>query len=384
MAELSADVAIVGGGPAGAAVACRLAGAGRRIVLLERAREPRHKVCGEFVSFEAAHHLATLGSIRDPLGHLGAVPIGQVRLVARATQATVSLPFPAWGLSRLRLDAWLLHEAERAGADVRRGWTVQGIAADGTGGMRLATTGGPLAARRVVLATGKHELRGHQRPGSRDALVGLKLHVRLSPSQGRALVRHVELVLFEGGYAGLQQVEGGIANLCLLVTKERFAWSGCDWRRLLLEVPHLKERLVDAAPCWPRPLAICRIPHGYLHRAKSEDDVTPVYRVGDQLAVIPSFTGDGMAMALHTASLAADAILAGRSAASFHAEAVRLLERPVRLASLVSRAGAVLRLQEPIVRACRLAPALVRGIARHTRIPGAIPEVRSAAGARAG
>lgn len=375
---MTPEIAILGGGLAGAATACRLARAGREVALFEREPAPRHKVCGEFVSIEAARHLRALASGDDPMAALGAALIERVRLVAGRAEATAALPFPAFGLSRRRLDAWLLAEAERAGATVRRGLAVQGLAAEG-GGVRLATGRGPLRAARAVLATGKHELRGHARGAPTNGLIGLKLHVRLAAAQDRLLAGHVELALFAGGYAGLQHVEGGVANLCLLVGKARFARTGRDWRRLVAEVPHLATRLAGANPCWPRPLAVYRVPYGYLHRDGGGS--APAYRVGDQLAVIPSFTGDGMAMALHGAALAAEAILSGRPPAAFHAEAARLFARPVRLASLVAKAGAVPWLQGPLARLCGLAPALVAGIARGTRIPGTLGKEKGEADA---
>ncbi len=354
------DVAIAGGGPAGAAAACHLARAGRRVVLLERERQPHHKVCGEFVSVEAERHLASLGD----RALLGAAPIERVRLVHRRTEATAPLPFPAWGLSRRRLDAWLLDQAERDGVAVRRGRLAHTLAADGAG-VRLETPGGPVVAGAALLATGKHELRGRRRQGRGSDLIGLKLHLRLAEAQRRALARHVELVLFEGGYAGLQLVEDGLANLCLLVGKDRFAELARDWRRLVLSVPHLARRLDGADACWPRPLAIYGMPYGYLHRA---DDGGAVYRVGDQVAVIPSFTGDGMAMALHSGAAAAGAIVAGRPPAAFHRDVAGVFRPSVRLATLVSSAAARAWLQGPLAAVCRLAPGLMGGIASRTRV----------------
>lgn len=388
------DVAIAGGGLGGAAAACRLAEAGRRVVLVEREAAPaRHKVCGEFLSVEAQQHLERLGL--GPAGTtpvpLGGAPIDRVRLVHGSARAETDLPFPAWGLSRHRLDAWLLAQAERRGVAVRRGRAVQDLRADGAG-VRLATAGGEtaLAADAVILATGKHELRGHRRVGAPGSdLIGLKIHLRLAAVEGQALHRHVELVLFDGGYAGLQPVEDGLANLCLLVTKARFAALGRDWRRLVAAVPHLARRLDGADPCWPRPLAVYKVPYGYLHDVDAdasadaaEGRAAPVYRVGDQVAVIPSFTGDGMAIALRSAELAADAILAGRPAASFHREAVRVFAPPLRAAGLVAAAGGRPWSQAAVVAACRLAPGLLTAVARHTRIehtppvppsPGAAP-----------
>ena len=68
---------IVGGGLAGASAACILADAGRPTLLIERDPEPRHKVCGEFLSIEAQTYLADLSLDLD---RLGASRISRIRL----------------------------------------------------------------------------------------------------------------------------------------------------------------------------------------------------------------------------------------------------------------------------------------------------------------
>ena len=85
-------------------------------------------------------------------------------------------------------------------------------------------------------------------------------------------------MLFSGGYAGLQPVEGGIANQCLLVDRDRFAALGRDWRALVAGVPHLAGRLTGARVRHARPLAVAGMPYGWI-----TDDAAwgPVYRLGD-------------------------------------------------------------------------------------------------------
>ena len=102
------DVVIVGGGPAGAAAACILASAERPVLLIERDAEPRHKVCGEFLSIEAQTYLAHLGIDLDALG---ASRISRLRLARERRLTEVGLPFTARGLSRRVLDDALLQRA---------------------------------------------------------------------------------------------------------------------------------------------------------------------------------------------------------------------------------------------------------------------------------
>ncbi len=350
---------IVGGGPAGAAAACRLAAA-RRVTLLERERGPAHKVCGEFISGEALAELAGLGV--DAMA-LGAAPIGAIRLVHRGRAAESGLPFRAAGLSRRRLDEALLARAAALGVTVHRGVRVRGA---GPGEVR--TDAGPLPAPTLLLATGKHDLHGLARQPRREPerLIGFKLHLRLRPAQQAALAGHVELVLFEGGYAGLQLVEDGVANLCLLADHAR---CGGNWHALLAglerEDAHLARRLDGAVPAWDRPLSIFRVPYGFVHHGPEQDGV---FRLGDQAAVIPSFCGDGMAIALHSAHLAARVVLAGGAAADYHGAIRRAAGPPVRLAHRAYRLTRSRAVRDLAVGAARRWPSLLRQAALWTRV----------------
>ncbi|MEO8874470.1 MAG: FAD-dependent monooxygenase, partial [Polyangiaceae bacterium] len=96
---------VIGGGPAGGALATRLALAGRDVVLCERELGPTDKVCGEFLSREAGLYLASLGVSLDALG---AVTIDTLRLTHRDHVAVTKLPFTALSISRRVLDEALL------------------------------------------------------------------------------------------------------------------------------------------------------------------------------------------------------------------------------------------------------------------------------------
>ncbi len=358
---MSWDAVVVGGGLAGSAAAGRLAMAGRRVVLIERERGPHDKVCGEFLSGEAEEELAALDL---HLARHGAAPITAVRLVAGRTVAAADLPFAAWGLSRRRLDELLLDDAARRGAVVKRGAAVKVTQSRRRGRAGRDRWRRQLVRCAALLATGKHELRGWRRARVSTS-IGLKLHLHLADSQRRALAGSVELTLFAGGYAGLQLVEDGMANLCLVVSRNRFASLGRDWRRLVAAVPHLTSRLSDARAVQTRPLAVAGMPYGWLAEG---DAGAPVYRLGDQAAVIPSFTGDGMAMALRSARYAADAIAAGQSASDFQFALTQAFRRPVRLAGLLATLTQAPATQHLLAMAGRFAPGLLARIAAGTRL----------------
>jgi flavin-dependent dehydrogenase len=360
------DALVIGGGLAGAALAARLAGAGRDVVLLERESGPHDKVCGEFLSREAVLYLKALGI--DPLV-LGAERIGAVRLASGRRVATIDLPFPALSLSRRTLDAVLLARAESAGAEIRRGTRVTSLDRRADGWRGRVANGEAIEAEAAFLATGKHDLRGWGRPsGMQSDLIGFKMHWRLAAAQARALAGHVELTLFPGGYAGLEAIENGLANLSLLVRRRSFAAIGQDWEALLRAIraqsPLLDERLTGAVASVERPLAVYAIPYGHLARASDGP-----WRLGDQMAVIPSFSGDGMSIALHSARLAADAFLRGQDARTYHRGMARDVGPAVRCATLLSIAavnpvGAAL-----IAAGASLLPDAMAWIAAATRVP---------------
>ena len=217
-------------------------------MLLERESEPRDKICGEFLSTEAQAYLSLVGL---DVSRLGGAPINRVRLIAGRRCVESSLPFTALGLTRRRLDEALLVHAERLGAKVERGVAVRSVQPG-----QLDTSRGSLAAATILLASGKHDVRGARRDNAStlQGMIGFKSYFRLSRPMCDALAGFVEVVLFDGGYAGLQLVEGGVANLCLLVGRARFDAAGRTWPGLLAELarePHLGMRLAEAGGAIP-------------------------------------------------------------------------------------------------------------------------------------
>ncbi|WP_372424001.1 NAD(P)/FAD-dependent oxidoreductase [Salinarimonas chemoclinalis] len=365
------DVLVVGGGLAGAACAIRLAEAGASVVLVERVAGAHDKVCGEFLSAEAASMLGGLG-LADALA--GSPAISRLALVNGTRSAEADLPFVARGLTRARLDEALLARAARAGVDVRRGRAVRALAREG-GGWTARLDGGDLVtAARVVLATGKHDLRGHARPDPADpGLVGLKVHLALAPDAMARLDGRIVLVLFAGGYAGLQRVEGGRANLCLVAPAGRLRAAG-GLPGLIAGLaggtPTLAAIVADARLLGERPRAVARIPYGFVHRPSAADPAG-LLRVGDQAGVVPSFCGDGMAMALYGGLAAANALVAGEEAGSHHARLAAAIGPAIRRARGLERLAAGGLGRAALVAGARLLPAAAAGVAAATRVPEA-------------
>src|SRR5437016_67478 len=121
------DLIVVGAGPAGSAAAITAARAGIRVLLLERGRFPRHKVCGEFVSAES---LGLLSSLLDPQ-HMPllreALLISQTRIFVDGQAVHSPIGLPAASIARIDLDIALWNSAEKSGVEAKQQITVQVI-----------------------------------------------------------------------------------------------------------------------------------------------------------------------------------------------------------------------------------------------------------------
>ena len=147
-----------------------------------------------------------------------------------------------------------------------------------------------------------------------------------------------------------------------------FARAGHRWESFLAKMqqdcPHLAMRLAGAEPLLAKPIAITHIPYGYIRRT-TEDGL---YCIGDQAAVIPSFTGDGISIALHTARCAVAAYLAAEPAPVFQAKLRSALLPQMRLAEFAAD-GLNNALARAVLPFClRVWPGVMRVTARLTRV----------------
>jgi flavin-dependent dehydrogenase len=356
---------IVGGGPSGAAAAISLARGGMAPRLIERTAEAHDIVCGGFLGWDALAALRRLGV--DPVA-LGARPITRLRLVNGRHQVEARLPHTAAGLSRRRLDAALLALAAECGTTVTRGMAVR--SADPERRTIRTQDGEEIACQALLLATGKHELRGLARPlaDRRGTLaVGLRTMLLRTAAREQALAGTIELHLFDGGYAGLLLQEDGSANLCLSVSQARLTAAGGPLP-LLVDIargsPLLAERIgADASQDFA---AIAGVPYGW----RAERTAPGLFRLGDQGAVIASLAGDGIAMALTSGIGAAEALLTRGPAAApdWQRHFRKCSRRPLALAEAL-RHGAERSVSRALLMALlQLAPPLARAAALLTRI----------------
>ena len=316
------DVVIVGAGPAGSACAIRLADRGKKVLLVEKARFPRHKLCGEFVSPECIEHLEELG-IASGLGELSPPELTETRFYARSGR---SLAIPtdwlsksnnhAIGISRSKLDALLLDGARKAGAAVLEHSDVESVVVEnGTlTGMTIKGSGGncfEIRADIAIDATGRSQALTRHFNSHSDAkradLVAFKAHC-----ENACIDQNVcEIYCFGDGYGGCSEVENGVFNVCFVASASRIRELGSD-RKLIFQHSISKNARagavlsdVNTVSDWLT-VAIPRF---------GRNDPVPfsgVFAIGDAAGFIDPFTGSGIALALQTSKLCVDAILSNR------------------------------------------------------------------------
>ena len=150
----SCDIAVIGGGPAGAATAIRAARTGAKVIVFEKGPHGRDKVCGDGLTPRA---VAALNELDIPL--TDAHHIQGLRMIAGNTRRELDWPatsrFPGYGAvwPRRRLDAALIDAATAAGADVRYETEAEPVL-DGDRVVGVRHAGGTVRADLTVAATG--------------------------------------------------------------------------------------------------------------------------------------------------------------------------------------------------------------------------------------
>jgi len=361
------DLIIIGAGPAGTAAAISSARQGASVLLLDRGRFPRHKVCGEFVSAEALGLLAEFLD-REPAGLIKdavQIPRARVFLDGRTLQARVDPP--AASIARFELDVALWQSALSAGVDARQQVTVQSIA--GRGPFRIATNHGEFESRALVNASGRWSnlnLPPAENGVRREKWLGVKAHFA-EPSPEPS----VDLYFFEGGYCGVQPVgvageSGGRVNASAMVR--------ADLASTLPEVfarhPGLRERSRKWSPL-SDPVSTSPL---IFRQPQPERD--GMLMVGDAAGFVDPFVGDGISLALRGGALAAHCLASFFSGEASLFAAARSYGKAYEQSLLpVFRASSTIRrmlflpgsIRKPLLFILERTPAMTEYLVRRTR-----------------
>jgi flavin-dependent dehydrogenase len=313
MAHWDYDVIVVGAGVAGSASAIFLGREGRRVLLLDRATFPRHKVCGEGIMPSGVAILEALGVLPAILEQGGAHVQG-LRFRSRAgTWAQADFPPTANGpargvvVRRYELDNILLQQARATpGVTVREGWVVTSAlerqgAIEGVSGHRVAATKSTETFRApvTVAADGMRSL-FHGRHGIRRAVQrrqrwGISGHVR--GMEGRR--PYIEVLFQRDVEVYLAPLAGDLTLVAILAEKHRMSEFRGNlvghYHEFLQATPGLGERLRRSEVVPP---VGARGPLSFV----VEPVVLPgLFLVGDSAGFLDPITGEGMTLALKSA-----------------------------------------------------------------------------------
>jgi len=316
---VTADLLVVGAGPAGSATATLFARAGLRVALVDRAAFPRDKACSEYMSPEAVRILDRLG-VLSALEAAGGTPLeGTAVTAARGAHLHGEFaraghrPFRPTGLSVSRriLDRMLLEQARAAGAQVLERTAVEDLLYErgGVGGAVLRDADGSRRALRARLTVGADGLRslvarrlGGRRHG-RPRRVAFVAHLAGVEGMGGSAEMHVGT----RGYVGLNPLGGGVTNVALVVPAELAGSARGRAESFFMEglraFPGVAGR-VERARVERRVLAT-----GPFAAWSGRVVAGGAALVGDAADFFDPFTGEGIYCALRGAELLADAAL---------------------------------------------------------------------------
>lgn len=262
-------VRVVGAGPAGSSAALAALAAGADVEIFEKSAFPRHKVCGEFLSPEAARLIEELGLMERFLD-LRPSRLEKMMLVFDGRARTALFPEPAFGLSRFALDHLLLDEAVRRGARLHQQSTQDGD----------------------VIAVGRQDASPKGR-----RLFGFKAHFS-------GPVNNVMELYFLPGYSyvGVSAIENAYTNVCGLAPEDELAAIHFDIDTYVMRHEFLARRLQSLRQVMPW-MKVGPLVFGN----RLEIPASAGYLAGDRLSFTDPFTGSGILTALLTGSLAGNA-----------------------------------------------------------------------------
>lgn len=321
------DVLVIGGGPAGATTAFQLAGAGVGVTLIDRASFPRDKICGESLSPGALSRLRAIGMWTPPtdpstIPSIGGLPIRGMRI--RSPRGITFLgryrgggKSPGLAIRRSVFDHQLLDRVRARGVRVLEGIAaisadlggageavVSCRAADGGAGVRFE-------AKRVVVADGRRSFLaralGFIEPEHAD--IGRRRYaVRAHAEDISALSELAEMHVGDGGYCGLAPLSKTSANVCYVRFTGRLSMTPrtleSDFRRDVSAYPDIEQRLRSA-----RVEGRIRV-IGPLKIRSRRQTRGPCLACGDTTGFLDPFTGEGIAHAIASGVLGAEAVRA--------------------------------------------------------------------------
>ena len=296
------QVLIIGGGLAGLTAAIHLSSVGMNVTVVEKNSYPKHKVCGEYISNEV---LPYLKSLNISISELHPTRINKLTFSTAAGKSiTAPLPLGGFGISRYALDEYLYKKAVANGTKVIHE-SVETIAFDNDA-FTITTSGGKILEATVVLgAFGKRSNIDQKMQRTfiqqKSPWLAVKAHYK-----GNFPNDLVGLHNFKGGYCGVSKVENNVVNVCYLADYETFKnYKNIEeyQDKVVSANPNLKAVFSNMTLLFDKPLTISQVSF-----EKKEAVENHMLMIGDTAGLIHPLCGNGMAMAIHSAKIAAELV----------------------------------------------------------------------------
>jgi flavin-dependent dehydrogenase len=309
------DVVVAGAGPAGSMAAYVAARAGARVLIVDRDRFPRDKLCGDTLNPGALALLASLGLAEGLAAH--GRPIGGMVVTGGGARVETRYADGRTGLAITRrvLDDWLLSRAIAAGAQFEPGVIVRGPLVD-------ETTARPVVRGLVLARRGSHAA-PLRMPGTitiaadgRMSAVARALGLAATAPRVRrwafgayasgieAVTDLGEMHVSAGRYVGIARVDDDRANVCVVTGPRPAGPTPLDVMRRVIEAdPWLRHRFDRVR--FETPVRVL----GPLAAESRAPGVDGLLLAGDAAGFVDPMTGDGVYLALRGGLLAADEAL---------------------------------------------------------------------------
>lgn len=297
--------AIVGGGPAGAAAALRLAGRGLTVILIDAGPMPRPKVCGCCLSPAAMHELQRLAEVAGsvPPEVARACPLDLVTLAADGRRARIAMRGGA-ALSRASLDSALVRGAIAAGAAWLPETRVNSVGEDADGAViqaRCGPQGLALHADLVVLAHGLGSSVRVPGSGGKAARGTSRVGIGaiLPPDACGLPPGELAMAVARGGYCGLVRLEDGRLDLAAAVDPSLLAAAASPAALLSAIIDSACGATVGRDIVAAVNSASIRGTPALTHAAGPlAGGRGRILRIGDAAGYVEPFTGEGIGWAL--------------------------------------------------------------------------------------
>ena len=300
----NSKVIIIGGGLAGLTAAIHLSMHDIGVVLLEKEEYPHHKVCGEYLSVEVLPYLNLLGVDLHSLD-----PAEIRRLIYSSSKGRITsceLKMGGLGISRYTLDHYLFKKVLANNCRVINS-SVSEVEYRNDRFLVKTNDGELLEGDFVLGAFGKRSKLDKKLERSfinnNSEWLAVKSHYLNESFPGDLVALHN----FNGGYCGISRTESEHINVCYLASYnsfKKFKDPNAFKEEVLMQNPELKAFFQNSEPAFERELSIAQISFG--PKKLIEDHVI---MIGDAAGLIHPLCGNGMAMAIHSAKIAAENIL---------------------------------------------------------------------------